>query len=56
VLGVTQDNIWEAMWCVMRDPEIRRRVEEIRSAVPKASDLSILRVLDIVAWKARTES
>jgi hypothetical protein len=22
---------------VMRDPEIRRRVEEIRSAVPKAS-------------------
>jgi hypothetical protein len=52
-LGVRQADIWEAMWCALRDPAIRQRLREIQISVKEARDLSLLRVLDIVVWMSR---
>jgi len=49
-LHVTAANVWEALWCTLRHPDIRDRLAEIQASVPSAADLSILRVLDIVTW------
>lgn len=51
--GITQRNIWEVMWCALRDKEIRERLLQIKAGVPVAADLSLLRVLDIVIWMSR---
>ena len=50
LLGVTQADIWEAMWCAMRTTQIRSRVQDIQEEVSEAKDLSLLRVLDVVVW------
>lgn len=44
---------WRTMWCVMRDEPVREALTAIQRAVPAASDLSLLRVMDIVAWRSR---
>lgn len=49
-LAISHPDIWEAMWCALRDPEIRRRLQEIQASVADAQDLSVLRILDIVTW------
>jgi hypothetical protein len=49
-LGVTNSNIWEALWCTIRDDQVRIGLRAIQNSVPGASHLSLLRVLDIVAW------
>ena len=43
-------DIGEAMWCALRNPEIRRSLLELQADVNDAADLSLLRVLDIVLW------
>lgn len=50
-LGVTNRNIWEAFWYVMRDEEVRHGLHALQASVfPEAETLTLLRVLDIVAW------
>lgn len=46
-------HFWEAVWCALRDPEVRSRLRQIQASVDEAADLSLLRVLDIVAWMSR---
>jgi len=49
-LGVTNRNIWEALWYVMQDAEVRRGLFALQASVfPEAQGLTLLRVLDIVA-------
>jgi hypothetical protein len=49
-LDVSHRDIWEAMWCALRDPGIREPLVELQANVDDAADLSLLRVLDIVLW------
>lgn len=49
-LDVSHRDIWEAMWCALRDPEIRQSLLELQADVNDAASLSLLRVLDIVLW------
>lgn len=49
-LDVSHRDIWEAMWCVLRDPGIRRSLQDLQGDVTEAATLSLLRVLDIVLW------
>jgi hypothetical protein len=49
-LDVSHRDIWEAMWCALRNPEIRQSLLELQADVNDAADLSLLRVLDIVLW------
>jgi hypothetical protein len=49
-LDVSHRDIWEAMWCVLRDPGIRRSLQDLQADVTEAASLSLLRVLDIVLW------
>jgi Family of unknown function (DUF6308) len=49
-LDVSHRDIWEAMWCALRDPEIRQPLLDLQTDVNDATSLSPLRVLDIVLW------
>jgi Family of unknown function (DUF6308) len=49
-LDVSHRDIWEVMWCALRDAEIRQSLVELQADVDGAADLSLLRVLDIVLW------
>lgn len=49
-LGVSRSGIWEAMWCALRDPEVRQSLRVIQADVDEAAHLSLLRVLNIVVW------
>jgi Family of unknown function (DUF6308) len=49
-LDVSHRDIWEAMWCVLRDPGIRSSLQDAQADVTEAANLSLLRVLDIVLW------
>lgn len=49
-LDVSHRDIWEAMWCGLRDPGIRRSLQDLQGDVIEAARLSLLRVLDIVLW------
>jgi hypothetical protein len=52
-LKTDHGHFWEAVWCALRDPEVRSRLRHIQASVDEAGDLSLLRVLDIVAWMSR---
>lgn len=56
IAGITQRNIWEVMWCALRDKEIRERLKQLRLTVAEAAELSLLRVLDIVLWMSQDPS
>lgn len=49
-LGVSHRDIWEAMWCVLRDRWVRQSLLDLQTSVKEAAGLSLLRVLDIVLW------
>jgi len=49
-LDVSHRDIWEAMWCVLRDRRIRQSLLDLQTNVNEAAGLSLLRVLDIVLW------
>ena len=49
-LDVSHRDIWEAMWCALRDPGIRKSLQDVQADVTEAASLSLLRVLDIVLW------
>ena len=49
-LDVSHSDIWEAMWCVLRDPGVRSSLQDLQGDVMQAAGLSLLRVLDIVLW------
>lgn len=49
-LDVSHRDIWEIMWCALRDPEIHQSLLELQADVNDAANLSMLRVLDIVLW------
>lgn len=55
-LGTTSQTHWEDSWQALAASDIRERLEAIRSdaatQVPSVDELSLLRVLDIVAWRA----
>lgn len=50
-LECTERDLWMCMWTVLTDDEIRTGVANMHDEVPAARDLSLLRVLDIVAWR-----
>jgi hypothetical protein len=52
-LSVDHGHFWEAIWCALRDPQVRSRLRDIQGSVDEAADLSLLRVLDIVVWMSR---
>lgn len=43
----------EAVWCALRDPEVRPKLRHLQASVAEADDLSLLRILDIVVWMSR---
>jgi len=49
-LVTSERDIWRCMWTILGDEELRNGLSEIRHAVPAAANLSLLRVLDIIAW------
>jgi len=49
-LDVSHRDIWEAMWCVLRDRRIRQSLLDLQTNVNEAAGPSLLRVLDIVLW------
>lgn len=49
-LDVSHRDIWEAMWCALRDGGIRQYLLDLQTGVSEAAGLSVLRVLDIVLW------
>lgn len=51
VYGVSRRNIWKVIHCLVRDPYIRQRLELLRQQVSSASQLTIHRILDIIAWR-----
>jgi hypothetical protein len=53
-LHVTDVNVWEAFWCILRSEDVRKRLDEIQQSVPESAELSTLRVLDIVVWMSAT--
>jgi hypothetical protein len=53
-LGATDRDFWKCVWTVLADNQLRAALGAIRDAVPDAWNLSLLRVLDIVAWSAGT--
>jgi len=50
-LRVTNNNVWHAVWYVLQDEQARLGLESLRHEVVEAKDRSLVRVLDIVAWK-----
>jgi Family of unknown function (DUF6308) len=52
-LSIDHRHMWEALWCVLRDPDVRSRLCAIQASVDQAAGLSLLRVLDIVAWMSQ---
>jgi hypothetical protein len=48
-LKIRHEEVWQAMWCALRQPDIRQRLTDLRAAAA-AEDLSLLRTLDNVAW------
>lgn len=49
-LSIDHPHFWEATWCALRDPEIRSGLQRAQISVDDAAGLSLLRVLDIIAW------
>src|ERR1022692_2289493 len=49
VLKIRHEDAWEVMSCALRQPDILQRLTDLRSSAA-AEDLSLLRILDIVAW------
>lgn len=49
-LEIPRGHFWEAMWCVMRDPDVCNALRQVQEQVSEAAELSLLRVLDIIAW------
>lgn len=49
-LGVRHRDIWEVMWCALREPDIRQSIRCAQASVSEAGELSLLRVLDIILW------
>jgi hypothetical protein len=47
-LEVSQSDLWETMWCALRDRGVRQLLQDIQADVTEAADLSLLRVLNIV--------
>ena len=44
-------DIWKAVHRVVRDPLVRDGLEQVRSAIPSASPLTLHRILDVIAWR-----
>lgn len=51
-LDVSHRDIWEAMWCALRDQGVHRPLLDVQAAVDEAASLSLLRVLEIVLWRS----
>lgn len=49
-LDLSHKGIWEAMWCALRDLEIRQSSLELQADVKDAANLCLLRVPDILLW------
>lgn len=49
-LGLGRSDQWEAIWCSIRDPQVLRQLQRMRTTVPGAATLSVLRIFDIVVW------
>jgi Family of unknown function (DUF6308) len=49
-LSIDHYHCWEALWCTLRDPGVRSGLCALQAEVDQAAGLSLLRVLDIVAW------
>jgi hypothetical protein len=50
-LGTDERHLWRCMWTILTDGEIQNAVAKIRNEVDEARELSLLRVVDIVAWR-----
>lgn len=55
-LGASSLTIWEVIWCVMQDKEILAALRNLQAMAPKAQELSLVRVLDIIVWMSSTDS
>ena len=52
-LRIDHGHFWEAIWCALRDPEVRSNLRDIQASVDQAAGLSLLRILDIITWMSQ---
>ncbi len=50
-LAVTDVTSWTRIWFAVRNPAVRDGLATVRRRVPEAGNLSLIRVLDVLAWK-----
>lgn len=50
-LKTSRRDIWKVIHCIVRDPQVRAGLGQVRRDVPAASHLTLHRVLDIIAWR-----
>lgn len=51
VLRTSRPDVWKVIYCLVRDPQIRAGLLQVRAAVPAAGRLTVHRILDIIAWR-----
>jgi hypothetical protein len=51
-LGTDERNLWKCLWGILSNDEIRAGVLQLRNEVAAARELSLLRVVDVIAWRA----
>jgi hypothetical protein len=49
-LSIDHGHFWEAIWCALRDAEIRSHLRDIQASVDQAASFSLSRILDIITW------
>jgi hypothetical protein len=52
-LGSSRRDIWKILHCIVRDPQVREGLEQVRGEIPFASHITLHRTLDIIAWRKR---
>jgi hypothetical protein len=50
-LGTDRRHIWEVIHCIVRDPQVREGLRQVRGQVPAARHITLHRTLDIIAWR-----
>lgn len=51
VLGNRRRDIWQAIYCIVRDPQVRVGLTHVHQQVDAAQHITLHRVLDVIAWR-----
>lgn len=50
-LDCRRRDIWQVIYCIVQDPQVREGLAAVRQEVPTASHITLHRVLDVIAWR-----